>query len=238
MKKLFYILVVFLFISGCLRVFSEGTPQDDLFLEQQEQIQALESEVQDLKDQLKETQPKELIYTVDLNGWTTSDVMRALGKQDATYTNQTFEEFIYNEDGTFYYYESDFFPKDQFHKITYKKRGYEVRPGHFRIFDLSERAVREPEESFKVYRDYLTRESTLDPDITCIGESKCGGEVTLITCTKDKDYLYVWNKDKFLFTATNDFGRAFETFKTTFCEQAGVTQVTGLFLLGLRNKIK
>src|SRR3989344_6546828 len=107
MKKLFYILVVFLFISGCLRVFSEGTPQDDLFLEQQEQIRTLESEVQDLKDQLKETQPKELVYTVDLNAWTTSDVMRALGKQDATYTNQTFEDFILKKKGTiffFYYY--------------------------------------------------------------------------------------------------------------------------------------
>jgi hypothetical protein len=237
MKNIFSILFVLLFISGCSHVFSEST-QDELFLEQEEKIETLEQEIKDLKDQLKETQPQELIYTTDLNSWTSSDILRALGKQDATYKNQTFEEFIYNEDGTFYYYESDFFPKDQFHKLTYKKRGYEIRSGHFRIFDLSERAVRTPEESFKVYRDYLTRESTLDQDITCIEESKCGNEVTLITCTRDKDYLYVWNKDKFLFTATNDYGRAFETFKKTFCEQTSITQITGLFFLGLKNRIK
>ena len=229
-------LVLLLVISGC----SHRTPEsekDIIISEQKNKINQLETEIDTLKDKLTEDEPKPLSYTVNLKTWTNLDIVKALGKKDSAFKDQKLQEFIYNDDGTFFYYESELFPKDPFNDLTYRRRGFEIQPGHFRMFDLSERQA-DPKVKFQEYKDDILKDATLSQDINCVKEQSCHDEIELVTCKRNNDLLYVWNKDQYLLIAMNDNGKAFETFKSVFCTQNNPSLLTGMFVLDIKTKFR
>ena len=239
MKKLILLIIAILvIITGCSHNLGIETEQKFVIEDQKQQIQDLQEELDSLKSQIENKSPKLISYTINITKWTPNDIVKALATKENTYKDQKLKEFIYNDDGSFFYYDSDLFPVDPFYKLSYKKRAYEIRPGHLRIYDLTEAYSMTTKEAYDEYKEKLGTESVLNPEVECIEETKCNNQIELITCTKEKNTLFVWRKDKYLFTSRNDFGLGFETFKKVFCETQTSSQITGLMFLDIKSKLQ
>lgn len=236
-EKLILLFSVLVLLVGCTHAPQTESEKNEVITIQQNKISELQTEINILKEKLKEDEPKPLSYTVNLRSWTNLDIIKALGKKELEYKDQKLQEFIYNDDGTFFYYEGELFSKDPFNDLTYRRRGFEIKPGHFRIFDLSERQ-KDSVEIYAEYKDKILKEATLSQDIICIKEASCNNEIELVTCKRNKDTLYIWNKNQYMFTAMNDNGKGFETFKAVFCAQNTPSLLTGLFVLDIKTKLR
>ncbi len=216
---IFALLVLIILINACTSQNSQKELEDShkKITEQQKEINSLKAEVTRLNEELTQFQPKELLYKVDLTQWDEDEIIKALALRNNKFKNTSWFQYQYRDDGSYYDLVGAIFPIDPFHKLAYSKRNRELKVNSLRIFNLDPALKEIGDDEFQKYQNEVNKQIQLNEEIKCVNQKECRG-TTLIICKAKDSTLYTWYSYPYLFSARDDNGETFETFKEFYCE--------------------
>jgi len=197
----------------------------------QNQIDELSKQVNELKtqtDELKQTnenlvkENSELktqtgstksLSTIKLSTWTSDDIFNKYKEMDSVFQLAGWYSYEYNGENFYDQFGQQFYGKDEFSEIAYKKQDRELNVSHLRMFKLGYKSTVEQEE--QEYLDLISTKSSIDKSLQCTTSMDCNN-IEVIKCVKNGKKLFEWFADGWLFSAMDD-GYALEIFKKFYC---------------------
>jgi len=218
---IFFSILVVILISGasCESVDTSKVDQLEQEVTQiKEDISSLKADVASLKGTVvKEETPAdvELVTTgnFDLSAWTADDILNKFKESDVLFSGAGWYNYDYS--GKNYYDQTgqSFYGEDEFYELAYKTRSREANVSHLRVFKMGLNI--DPKEEYKTYKAKVNAKSSTDSAMQCTTTTECAG-VEVTQCTKNKNKLFIWYADSYLFTA-RDNGEALEVFQKFYC---------------------
>ena len=173
----------------------------------------LEKENSELKTQVEGYTPKAINATLDLKSWTSDDIFNKYKETDSVFQLAGWYTYEYSGETLYSKFDQQFYGKDEFSEIAYKKQDRELNVSHLRMFKLGYKSSVEQEE--QDYLDLISTKSSIDRSLQCTTSLDCR-DVKVIRCVKNGKKLFAWFADGWLFSAI-DNGYALEIFKKFYC---------------------
>src|SRR3989344_1856397 len=144
----------------------------------QNQIDELSKQVSELKtqtDELKQTNEQltkenselktqtsstKSISTIKLSTWTSDDIFNKYKETDSVFQLAGWYTYEYSGDTFYDKFGQQFYGKDEFSEIAYKKQDRELNVSHLRMFRLGYKSTVEKEEQY--YLDLINTKSSID----------------------------------------------------------------------------
>ena len=197
----------------------------------QNQIDELSKQVSELKTQtdgLKQTNDEltkennelktqtgstKSLSTIKLSTWTSDDIFNKYKETDSVFQLAGWYSYEYNGENFYDQFGQQFYGKDEFSEIVYKKQDRELNVSHLRMFKLGYKSTVEQEE--QDYLDLISIKSSIDKSLQCTTSMDCNN-IEVIKCVKNGKKLFEWFADGWLFSAM-DNGYALDIFKKFYC---------------------
>ncbi len=170
----------------------------------------LTKENNELKTQTSSTKS---INNIKLSTWTSDDIFNKFKETDSVFQLAGWYSYEYNGDNFYDQFGQQFYGKDEFSEIVYKKQDRELNVSHLRMFKLGYKSTVEQEE--QDYLDLISIKSSIDRSLQCTTSLDCNN-IKVIKCVKNGKKLFEWFADGWLFSAY-DNGYALEIFKKFYC---------------------
>ncbi len=225
------ILVVIVLISGAGCESVETANQTSSNTNVQSQIDELSKQISELKTQadglkqnndalVKEnnelktqTGSTKSLSTIKLSTWTSDNIFDKFKEMDSVFQTAGWYNYEYNGNNFYDQFGQQFYGKDEFSEIAYKKQDRELNVSHLRMFKLGYKSTVEQEE--QEYLDLISIKSSIDKSLQCTTSLDCNN-VEVIKCVKNGKKLFAWFADGWLFSAMDD-GYALDIFKKFYC---------------------
>ena len=197
----------------------------------QNQIDELSKQVNELKTQIDglkqtndnlvkennelktQTDSTKSINTIRLSTWTSDDIFNKYKETDSVFQLAGWYTYEYSGENFYDKFGQQFYGKDEFSEIAYKKQDRELNVSHLRMFKLGYKSTVEQEE--QEYLDLISIKSSTDKSLQCTTSIDCNN-IEVIKCVKNGKKLFAWFADGWLFSAM-DNGYALEIFKKFYC---------------------
>lgn len=223
---IFIVLSVFL-ISGANGCGGETVDQlKSEIIGKNSKIIELEEEIDDLKKQVSDLQKgtvvevdeivEDVLDHIDVSGWKQNDFVNALAAKSSKFLDNTWFNYEYRGDESYYYLGDRSFDKDSFFDVSYDNRkDRELYPSKLRIHALGFGNVDAAKNDYSAYLSNVDKALILDTDLTCNRITNCGN-IKVVECTKGADKYHSWFVSTYLFEIRND-GDSLESFKEFYC---------------------
>ena len=226
---LVFVVVILISGSSCESVETANTTVSNTNV--QNQINELSKQVSDLKiqvDGLKQTNEQltkenselkaqtgstKSLSTIKLSTWTSDDIFNKYKETDSVFQLAGWYTYEYNGENFYDQFGQQFYGKDEFSEIAYKKQDRELNVSHLRMFKLGYKSTVEQEE--QEYLDLISIKSSIDKSLQCTTSMDCNN-IEVIKCVKNGKKLFEWFADGWLFSAM-DNGYALDIFKKFYC---------------------
>ena len=226
---LVFVVVILISGSSCESVETANTTISNTNV--QNQINELSKRVSDLKiqvDGLKQTNEQltkenselkaqtgstKSLSTIKLSTWTSDDIFNKYKETDSVFQLAGWYTYEYNGENFYDKFGQQFYGKDEFSEIAYKKQDRELNVSHLRMFKLGYKSSVEQEE--QEYLDLISTKSSIDKSLQCTTSMDCNN-IEVIKCVKNGKKLFEWFADGWLFSAM-DNGYALDIFKKFYC---------------------
>ncbi len=131
---------------------------------------------------------------ISLQDWNIDEIVYAMSYYNPIIKPASYYTFKYNDDCT--YTDSNYIKHDdKFCSIRFAPSGREWPPYNLRVYQLINK------QDYADYIDSITRQISINPGLICYQQTECNN-IRVFICLKEKQSLYIWEKDNFLFTSS------------------------------------